>query len=167
MKIVVIGHKQHGKDTLAELITKHSNLRCSGSSVKALELFLFDILADKYGYKTIEEAYEDRDSCRQDWFESIAKYNTPDPTKLARQIMEENDIYVGIRNPIELDACLEEGVFNFVIGIFDPRKPLEGLSNKIDVHKYSDLLITNDGNLQELEEKVVYSLKHLGLWKEN
>lgn len=165
MKICVIGHKGHGKDTVADLISKHSNLRCTGSSVRALEIFLFDILKEKHGYKTIEEAYEDRDSCRQDWFDAIQAYNTPDKTKLATQIMQDSDVYIGMRDNEELQACLQEGVFDIVIGVLDPRKPKEVGSNKINVEKSSNLLITNDGDLQDLESNVVYSLKHLGLWK--
>lgn len=166
MKICIIGHKGHGKDTVADLISKHSNLRCTGSSVRALEIFLFDILKEKHGYKNIEEAYLDRDSCRQDWFDSIQAYNTPDKTKLATEIMLDSDVYIGMRDLEELQTCLQTGVFDVVIGVLNPRKPKEIGSNKIDVEKYSDLLVINDGDLQDLENKVVYLLKHLGLWKE-
>ena len=39
--------------------------------------------------------------------------------------MKSNDIYTGMRSNRELVACTNDGIFDLVIGVFDPMKPLE------------------------------------------
>ena len=165
MKIVLIGAGQHGKDTVGKLIEKHGGLKCTSSSEAALELFLFDLLSEKHGYKTIQEAYENRHKNRKEWYEAIQQYNTPDKTRLACDIMKSGDVYVGMRDPEELHACLEAGIFDFVVGVYDPRKPLETHSKVVNVHEDSDYLIYNDKGLEELEIAVIDFLKTFHILK--
>lgn len=154
-KILLIGHKRHGKDTTAEFIQKYFGYTFKSSSIAACEIFLFDALKDKYGYKTPVECFEDRDDKRAEWHDLIWAYNENDPARLGREIMKKNDIYVGMRNDIECEACVKEGMFDLVIGVFDPRKPLEPYSSfKIDIWKQSNLVIPNAGTLEDLENNV-------------
>ena len=55
MKILIIGHARHGKDTVADILYKNFNLTYTGSSQAAAEIFLYDALKDKYGYKSPEQ----------------------------------------------------------------------------------------------------------------
>lgn len=161
MKVCLIGASQHGKDTVGKLIEKHSDLKCTASSEAALELFLFDILSAKHGYKTIQEAYENRHKNRKEWFESIQQYNKEDKTRLAREVMKKGSVYVGMRDPDELHACLEENVFDLTLGIFDPRKPLETHSKVTSALDDSDYVIYNDRNLEHLENEVIKFLQSI------
>lgn len=158
MKIVICGDGNHGKDTVARLIEKHSGLRWTNSSWAALELFLFDLLSPKYGYKTIQEAYDDRRNHRKEWFEAIQEYNKDDKTRLAREVMELGEIYVGMRDADELYACMEEGVFDVALGVIDTRKPPENHSKVVDVISDTDYVILNDSSLEELEMAVIQFL---------
>lgn len=166
-KILIIGHARHGKDTVANMLRCHTGLRFEGSSEAAARIFLFDSLREKYGYKSIKECFDDRVNRRSEWFELICEYNKNDKARLAKQILEHSDIYVGMRSSVEVDECIRQGIFNIVIGVYDPRKDLEpAASFDIDFWKYSDVVISNAGDLEELDSKVkalVWVMKYFKL----
>jgi len=155
-KICIIGHARHGKDTLAEMINQRYGYKSESSSQAASRLFLYDALKDKYGYKTPEECFEDRVNHRAEWFDMICEYNKNYPGQLAADIMKSNDIYTGMRSNRELVACIDDGIFDLVIGVFDPMKPLEPRDSfDIDIWGMSDIIIPNAGSLRDLAKKVV------------
>lgn len=155
LKICVIGHARHGKDTAAETLRDNFGLTFQSSSQAAADIFIYDRLKNKYGYKTPEECFEDRVNHRKEWKDLICAYNEEDKTALARVIMENNDIYVGMRSNVELDSCIEAGIFDLVIGIFNPNKDLEPADSfDIDIWAKSDFIIPNGGTLEEFYEKV-------------
>ena len=155
-KICIIGHARHGKDTLAEMINQRYGYKSESSSQAASRLFLYDALKDKYGYKTPEECFEDRVNHRAEWFDMICEYNKNYPGQLAADIMKSNDIYTGMRSNRELVACIDDGIFDLVIGVFDPMKPLEPRDSfDIDIWGMSDIIIPNAGSLKDLAKKVV------------
>jgi hypothetical protein len=73
------------------------------SSLAASEIFIYDTLKDKYGYKTPEECFEDRVNHRAEWFDLICDYNKDDKARLAKEIMKSADIYVGMRSNEECE----------------------------------------------------------------
>lgn len=155
MKICLIGHMKHGKDTVAEMLQDEYGLTFKSSSQMASEIFIYDALKEKYGYTSPTECFEDRVNHRAEWHDLICFYNVPDRTKLATEILKHNDMYVGMRSNAELDACLKKGLFDYVIGVFDPRKPLEPESSfDIDFFDKSDFIILNDKGLYELRKKI-------------
>ena len=154
-KILIVGHGRHGKDTVAEYICKHTNYKAIASSLAAAEIFIFDVLKDKYNYKSFEECFEDRSNHRSEWYDLICDYNKNDKSRLAKDIMKTNDIYTGMRDDSEIEECLKNNIFDYVIGVYDPRKPLEPLTSfNIDIFKVSDIIICNNKGLEELEENV-------------
>tara|TARA_R110002073_G_scaffold149966_7_gene303992 strand:+ start:5664 stop:6155 length:492 start_codon:yes stop_codon:yes gene_type:complete len=157
MRVCIIGHKRMGKDTMAEALRDNFGLTFQSSSQAASDIFIYDELKEKHGYTTPEECFEDRVNHRKEWHDLICKYNADDKTALARGIMENSDIYVGMRSDAELDACLEIGLFDLVIGVYDPRKPEEDKSSfDIDIWSKCDFIIPNGGTLDEFYEKVNY-----------
>jgi len=155
MKLLIIGHARHGKDTVAEMINKEHGYKFKSSSEAAAEIFLYDKLKEQYGYETFQECFEDRMNHRQEWYEAIVTYNTPDKVRLAREIMEDNDIYVGMRDNDEIMACLKDNIFDLIIGVYDPRKPFEdSTSFNIDMWHLADVVIPNAGTLEDLRIKV-------------
>ncbi len=60
IKLLVLGHKRHGKDTFAELLAEEFKYTFESSSQAAADIFLYDELKDKYSYETPEECFEDR-----------------------------------------------------------------------------------------------------------
>ena len=117
LKILIIGHARSGKDTVAEMIQENFGLNFKGSSVMAAEIFIFDELSKKYGYKTFEECFEDRVNHRAEWHDLICGYNKDDKSRLAKDIMKDNDMYVGMRDTKEAEKCIEDGVFDVIIGV--------------------------------------------------
>lgn len=155
-KICIIGHARHGKDTLAEMINQRYGYKSESSSQAASRLFLYDALKDKYGYKTPKECFEDRVNHRAEWFDMICEYNKNYPGQLAADIMKSNDIYTGMRSDRELRACLRDGIFDLVIGVYNPDLPEEPEDSfDIDIWGMSDFIIPNAGNLHDLRDRVV------------
>lgn len=150
-KLLIIGHARHGKDTVANYMRDVLSYRVADSSRRAAEIFLFDLLRAKYGYKDFEECYQDRVNHRTEWYDEICKFNTPDKTRLARNIMSNSDIYVGMRDREEIIACIEAKIFHAVIWVDAcQRKPLEPKSSfNIDMG-LADIVIDNNGDLDQL-----------------
>jgi GTPase SAR1 family protein len=167
MKILILGHAEHGKTTVANIIRDEYHMNYKDSSMAAAEIFLYEKLKPTFKYKSIEECYEDRRNHRALWHEEIAEYNKKDPARLAREIMKDNDIYCGMRSQIELDATYEEpgdGMFDLVIGVYDNRKPLELVDSfKIDLWKACDVIIPNCSHEEVLEAKVIQLFDNLEL----
>lgn len=148
---MILGYKRHGKDTVAEILRDLYGFKFESSSMAAARLFIFDALKDKFGYRTVEECFNDRDNHRAEWHELIWRYNTPDATKLARGIYEHNDVYVGCRHDKELKAIKEAGLYKVSIWV-DASGRLEPEafdSCKVD-KSMADFVIPNNGDLKEL-----------------
>jgi len=155
LKILIIGHARHGKDTVAGILEKSYGYMGEDSSRASLRIFLFDILKERHGYASLEEAYQDRVNHRGDWYNEICKYNENDKARLGRAIMADNDIYIGMRSQEEIRACKEAKLFDIVIGVFDPRKPLEPESSfTIDLWKEADVVLVNNGTKSKLERSI-------------
>ena len=162
MKLLIIGHARHGKDTVALILEGEFALTHLASSEASSTIFVFDALKEKYSYSTVEECFTDRVNHREEWYNLICEYNVDDQAKLAKEIVKRADVYVGMRSQSELNACIKQGVFDAIIGVVDPRKPVESKeSMSIDVEQYSDYLINNDGTLSDLREKVVKTYRFL------
>lgn len=154
-KLLIIGHMRHGKDTVAEMIEKSTGMSFKSSSEMAAEIFIYDELKDKYGYTSFVECYEDRMNHRAEWHDLICEYNNPDKARLAKEILNYNDMYVGMRSQDEIQKCIDDNVFDLIIGVYDDRKPLEPRDSfNIDLWKSSDIIIPNTGSLEELKIKV-------------
>lgn len=159
-KILILGHKEHGKTTLARLIGEMSNLTFVDSSMMAAKIFIFNTLKGKYGYRDIEECYIDRRNHREEWYNLICEYNKEDKSALAKEIMKTSDMYVGMRSDSELQQCKKEKIFDIIVGIFDPSKPLEGKNSMtVDIFKESDFIILAKENESELRKSVKTLIK--------
>jgi len=103
MKVLIIGHGRHGKDTVAELLQEMHGLRFRSSSRFCAEQIVFPWLSDRY--RTAEECFADRHNAREMWRDIIANYNAPSPARLAKEILQESDVYVGMRAFTEFTAA--------------------------------------------------------------
>jgi hypothetical protein len=107
------------------------------------------------GYVTRDQAFKDRVNFRKLWHDEICEYNKDDKARLAKAIMVRNDVYVGMRSNVEIEECIHQGVFDLIIGVYDPRKPLEPKDSfDIDIFKESNIIIPNAGTLEDLEDNV-------------
>ncbi len=71
LKLLVIGHGRHGKDTVCEMLRDEYNYNFISSSQFCADHFIYNDLKDKYGYTTAEECYADRHNRRADWYNMI------------------------------------------------------------------------------------------------
>lgn len=165
-ELLIIGMGRHGKDTVAEILRDRCGMEFSSSSYAAYEIFIYDLFKEKYGYTSIEEAYEDRHNYREELFNLIQVYNKNKLTRLARDILERTDMYVGMRCKKEVEACIKEGVFDLIIWV-DASERVDYVedSSSITVTKaHADIVIDNNGTLKDLERKVVNLARALGLY---
>lgn len=150
MKILVIGHGRHGKDTVAAMLAEQLECDFRSSSDFANERCVFPVLKERYGYETLEECYEDRINHRQEWKDLIAAYCQP-PERLTQELLQEADIYVGLRRREEFNGARK--LFDFVVWVDAcQRLPVE-VENELTLDD-SDYVIGNNDGLDELQERV-------------
>lgn len=153
-RLLIIGHGRHGKDTLAEIFARDYGMTFKASSMAASEIFIYDVLKDTYGYRTPEECFADRGNHRKEWYDLICLYNEHDKAKLAKSIMTTSNCYVGMRDKLEIDECLRQGVFDLVIWVdASSRLPKEPKDSFNITTKSADILISNNGTFEEFEIK--------------
>ena len=147
-KLLVIGESGHGKDEFCKILAEQYNFRFESASRLACDLCVFDKLKIKYKYKSIDECFNDRRNHIKEWVDIIAKYNTPDKAKLAKEVMKLSDIYCGVRKRNEFNAMCD--LFDIIIYI-DASKRL-GLAKKsyVEVAKHdANFTVYNNGSLKE------------------
>jgi len=155
-KLLILGHMRHGKDTFAEILNKHFGLKFQSSSQAAADIFLYDTLKEKYGYKTSEECFEDRVNHRAEWKQLICDYNKDDRAKLAKEILKGADAYVGMRDRAEINECMKQGLFDIIIWVDATGRLPEEPASSFDIDKTcADIIIENNGTFEEFEEKVL------------
>lgn len=157
LKLMILGYARHGKDTVAEILRDNLGLTFMSSSFAAAEKVMVPYFASKgVVYPDLAACYADRVNHRQEWFEQIKAYNTPDLAKLAREIYAENDIYVGIRNVDEFVAARDQKLFDYSIWI-DRSKHIapEPLTSNTITSDMATHIIDNNGTLEELRIKTV------------
>lgn len=164
MGIIVFGYKRHGKDTVCEILEEnYSFLGFMSSSQVACDTFLYEQMRESFGYTTKEQCYEDRFNHRQYWYEAIRDYNTPDKTRLGRDIFSRARVYCGIRDKEEFLALKDKGLLELTIWIDASERIPEIEEGSMNLDKsFADIIIENNGTLEELREKVLRLGRHIG-----
>lgn len=151
-KLLIIGHGRHGKDTVCEILRDRYGYSFESSSRFLSKLFIYDMFKDIYNYGSEEECYIDRHNHRAEWHDIISEYNTPDPSRLGREIFKEHDIYCGLRNKREYHAMKNAKVFDFAIWVDrSEHLPLEDSASMSLEQWMADYTIDNNGTLDELQ----------------
>lgn len=154
-KLLIISHKRWGKDTMAEFLRDEIGLKFISSSQAAADIFIYDTLKDKYGYKTSEECFEDRVNHRPEWYELICEYNKEDKTKLAKGILELNNCYVGMRDRDEIEECIKQGLFDLIVWVDASERLPEEDKDSFNIDKScADIIIDNNSTLEDFQKRV-------------
>lgn len=158
MKLLLIGYGRHGKDVCAEILSEHAGVFFESSSMFAIREFLFDRIKEEFGYHSPEEAYENRHQpgMREWLYREISAINANDLTKLSEAIFQNNDIYVGLRNRVELMAAKDRWSDLLVIWV-DATERLgitESKESCTVTKDLADVVIYNNGTLEEFKDKV-------------
>lgn len=155
VKLLVIGQAHHGKDTACELLRDWFGLNFQSSSMFCLKHIIYPALRDKYLYLSEEECYADRINHRAEWFDLIKAYNEGDNTRLARGILQESDIYCGLRSKKELHACKNAQLFDAVIWIDGSERVSPEDSSSCTVEPWmADYVVDNNGTVENLEKNL-------------
>jgi len=157
MNILIIGHKDHGKDKVGALLAVELDTQYRSSSEFIAERVVFPKLAPLYGYPTWESCFADRNNHRKEWFDLIRAYNTPDGARLAKDILAEATIYVGMRNREEFEACREQKLFDVVLWVDAlARREKESIESMELVEEDADFILDNNGTLDDLNYQIRY-----------
>lgn len=122
MRLLIIGHGRHGKDSVGDILRDQYGMRSVSSSEFAAQKAVFPLVSDLY--PDWRAAYEDRATHRDLWYHAIRAYNLRPGLMLAEQILEKNDIYTGMRARDEFERS--QYLFDLVIWVdASRRQPLE------------------------------------------
>jgi len=155
MKLLILGMKQSGKDTAAEYLNNRVGLKFMSSSLFFMRLPICKDLIKNKGYSSPEELFENRGKHRSELFDIICKYNEDSPIRLASEIFKQNDMYVGMRNKKEVEACKTRWPELLVIWIdAGSRGDLED-SSSCDIEKsQSHIIIDNSTTEIDFENRL-------------
>lgn len=147
---------RHGKDSMSEILRDNLDFKFMSSSQAAADIFIYDLLKEKYGYKTSEECFEDRVNHRAEWYQLICDYNKDDRTSLARGILELANCYVGMRDRDEILACMRDGLFDLIVWVdASERLPSEDVSSFNIDKSCADIIIDNNSTFEAFKERVI------------
>jgi dephospho-CoA kinase len=161
-KLLVIGHARHGKDTVCEILRDKYEARFISSSRFCSQLFIYDMLKDRYGYANEEECYLDRHNHRAEWYNAICEYNTPNAARLGKEIFAAYDIYCGLRNKKEYHAMRNTSVFDYAIWVDrSEHLPLEDPTSMSLKQWMADFTIDNNSTLSHLHYNIDQLMLHI------
>ncbi|MEP4038727.1 hypothetical protein [Pseudophaeobacter sp.] len=112
-KILIIGHGNHGKDTIAKMISIITDQKQTSISDFIALKAVFPIVKDIY--PNWKAAHSDRKNHRLLWFHAIRAYNLRPDTSLIDEILANHDICVGLRSRCEFEKVRHK--FDLVIWV--------------------------------------------------
>jgi hypothetical protein len=153
-RLVVIGHKSHGKGTFAAIAREEFGLTVQGTSLHT-SLLMFNIMRDTHGYATVDECYQDRDNHRELWFDEIRRYCGNNPARVIETILSDNLICEGPRHRVEFEAAKQKhGLWDLVIFIdASKRLPLEPSSSMQLTREDADIVIENNEDTWAFQQR--------------
>lgn len=158
MKILVLGQDGHGKTTFANMLAAAAKLAVKDSSWFALERAVWPAMS--HLYNSMEECFEDRVNNRSIWKALIAYYNSPDKARLCKELLEEADMYVGMRCPLEYEAS--KNLFDVILYCdASKRTGVSTGSLTIPFDTQRMIKVNTNGTKEDLKTKVDYVTKIL------
>lgn len=161
MNIVIIGHKNHGKDEVADALVlalkdRHDiEITFKTTSEIANEEFVFDCLKDEFNYKDLKECHVDRDNHRPIWFRLISLFNRKNKAEFVKLVLSKYGVYAGLRCILELREARKQKLFDFLIAVdATDRLPEEPKSSFTIPLTEAEFILDNNGTIEELRPKV-------------
>lgn len=162
MKLMIMGHGRHGKDTVCEILRDEYGYTFESSSMAAAKHAIYPALKHILGYHSLEDCYNDRGNHRALWFELIKAFNHHDGARLARLIYMEKDIYNGVRNAEEFFAIKRAGLFHYSVWVdASKRVPPETTDSCTVTRDMADFTLSNNGSEADLERNIAGMLAFL------
>lgn len=155
MKLLILGHGRHGKDTVAHFIAAMTGIGFKSSSEFACEKVVYP----QMDYESTRDCYLDRHKHRTSWYNLIKDYNTPDKSRLCRELLSEYDMYVGMRDNEEYEAS--KHLFNHILWVdASSWKPID-TTMKISYDRSEMIFIDNNSTIDQLYKNVNYFINSL------
>ena len=155
--VMVLGYGRHGKDTFCNILKDRWGLAFTSSSMFCAERVMMPFFRSiGVHYDSAQACYDDRHTGdnRRIWYDQISAYNAHDPTRLARNIFAEYDIYAGLRNEREFFACKRAGLIDSCVWVSRSlHLPPEDDKSCTVGPWLADRTIDNNGSLRELTEQ--------------
>jgi hypothetical protein len=146
-RIALVGYGRGGKDTAGGWLGLFTPLRYVGSTSRVV----CPLIAKDLGL-SVEEAWSQRHNHRRFWHHWCNEYRKDDPTKIARQCLENGDLVVGLRDIIELNACKEEKLFDLIVWVHNNR--VEKDPTVTFTSDDCDVIVENNGTYVQFYEKL-------------
>lgn len=161
-KILVLGWARHGKDTVAEILRDHYGFSFQSSSHFCAEIVCRPRMAELgITYDSLEDCYADRVNHRATWYEAIKAYNADDPARLAKGILEDGDLYVGMRSAYEFAEARK--LFDHIWWVDATARGLEPEDrSSMDIDwEDSFRFINNGGTLEDLHNRIAEAMSDI------
>lgn len=160
--VLIIGQDGAGKDTLAEIWHREFGFAYHSSSYFALTTFMFPILQRlfDYQYRSIDDAFRDRVNHRELWFNLISAYNRYDPLKLAKQMLMTSQGYIGMRDPREIRAAINNNLFDAIVLVDAKERKTPNPLYSFDWVEPT-ITIFNNGTLAQFEQAAIAAGKSI------
>ena len=163
MKILILGHANHGKDTVAKYLAQEFNLVNSSATDYLATHFVFPVWGYKH-YANVHSMLEDKDNHRLKWASIVNQINRKDKLFLCKQVMFTSDIYSGMRNQKEYIQAVKENIFDYILFVSaGDRLPTENSMNIVYDSRYMHI-VDNSLGLPNLRNNLKPIIK---LMKEN
>lgn len=151
MKLLVIGHARHGKDTFAEYLRDRHGWSFASSGEFACEKAVYPLMTEFY--PDWRSLYRDKEQYRELFFHAIRAYNLRPGPALHQQILSGHDMYLGMRSRAEFTKSVSD--FDLVVWIdASQRKPMEPLASNELTPADADVIINNNSTLEDLHSEI-------------
>jgi len=159
MKMLILGHGNHGKTDVAQFLEDIAGLSFIDSSWAACLHAVWPHMKDKY--PTAAACHADRRNNREFWYQKIREYNTPGKARLANEILHNYDVYVGMRDDEEFRASVN--LFDTILWVDASQRMPEDDTMKIEYDPRFMVRIDNNGTFDETAATLVAWARERGL----
>lgn len=158
MKIAISGPGRVGKDIAAEWFTAHCGLRYFGSTSKVI----WPHAAARLGL-SLREAWQRRHEQRQVWFDIGNELRERDPAYLAREVLRQGELCVGVRSRGEMQAVVDERLVDVLLWV--DRDAPDDPTLEYGVDDFPFVVIRNHGTLAEFYARLGWLARGLRIFR--
>ena len=156
IKIAISGHGRAGKDIAAEWFVHNCGLRYFGSTSKVI----WPHAAARLGL-SMREAWQRRHEQRQVWFDIGNELRESDPAYLAREVLRQGDLCIGIRSKGEMATVVRERLVDVLLWV--DRNVLNDPTLEYNVDDFPFIVVRNHGELADFCASLEWLAGALGI----
>lgn len=152
MKLLILGHARHGKDTVLELLRADHGFQYRPATSIICEQIVYPVLAPLYPGGPVQ-CEADKDGHRQTWFDLVrAHLATHGQDWLVRETLKHGDLFAGTRSRSEYEATRH--LFDFILWVERKGYPEEPSTSMELERRDAHFTIYNDAGLANLRSGV-------------